>query len=206
MSPADVHAAVEDGALLIDLRTPRPFAAAHIPGAVNLQFNRADLAERTEMMLPKDVPLVIHAEPQPIAKIAARILTDAGYDVRGQLEGGLAAWTAAGLPTAAIEPISVDELESHLPDVLVVDAREPFEYRYGHIPGAALLPYTEAWGKTATVPPGRPLAVICGDEVRSAALASLLQRDGREVRLVLGGMTDWLARGYAVEKGAAPQA
>ncbi len=204
MTPHELHAALDGGAVLLDLRTPRPFAAEHVPGAVNLQFNRADLAERAEMMLPMDVPLVVHAEPEPIAKIAAKLLADAGYDVRGWLDGGLVAWKNAGFETATTPVLTVDELEGRLGEVQVVDAREPFEYRYGHIPGAVLLPYTDAWGKSGALPAGRPLAVVCGDEVRSAALASLLQRDGRDVRLVTGGTTDWLARGFAVVKGAPP--
>jgi rhodanese-related sulfurtransferase len=42
--------------------------------------------------------------------------------------------------------------------------------------------------------------VICGDEVRSALVASILRRHGRSVRLVDGGMVDWNERGYPVEK------
>lgn len=52
----------------------------------------------------------------------------------------------------------------------------------------------------ADAPPGM-LAVICGDEVRSTLVASILQRQGRDVRLVVGGMVDWNERGYPVANG-----
>jgi rhodanese-related sulfurtransferase len=54
------------------------------------------------------------------------------------------------------------------------------------------------------VPAGRPVAVICGDQTRSAAVASMLLRAGRDARLVMGGMVDWIERGYPVEKQAVP--
>ena len=200
MSPDDVAAAVAEGAVVLDLRAPRPFAREHLPGALTMQFNRADLADRAELVLPRDVPLVIHAEPEPIARVADELLTGAGFRVRGRLDGGIAAWKAAGRPTEALPLLDVDELRVRLGDLEVLDVREPFEFRHGHIPGARLLPSGEAWARLGDVPAQRPIAVVCGDQTRSAAVASMLQHAGREVLLVMGGMVDWLERGYPVER------
>lgn len=204
MSPQDVKQAVAEGALVLDLRPPRPFAAGHLPGAVNMQFNRADLADRAELVLPKEQPLVVHAEPEPIAKVAVGILAAAGFAVRGYLEGGLSTWKEAGEDVQELPLVDVDELRERLADYLVLDVREGFEYRHAHIAGAALLPSGDAWEKADAVPADRPIAVICGDQTRSAAVASMLQRTGRDARLVMGGMVDWLERGYPVEKQAVP--
>ena len=46
------------------------------------------------------------------------------------------------------------------------------------------------------------IAVVCGDQTRSVAVASMLQHAGRDARLVMGGMVDWLERGYPTEKQA----
>jgi hydroxyacylglutathione hydrolase len=200
MTPEEVIAAVRTGAVVLDLRTPRPFARRHIAGAVNLQFNRADLAERADLLLPGDVALVVYAEPEPIARVGAKLLAEAGLHVLGHLEGGLDAWGAHGGATASTPLLDVDALRARLDEVQVVDAREPFEYRYAHVPGAFLLPWTQAWERVDSAPADRPLAVMCGDEVRSASLASVLQRAGRDAILVLGGMTDWIEKGYPVEK------
>ena len=110
MTPEEVTRAVAEGALVLDLRPPRPFAAGHVPGAVTMQFNRADLGDRAEMVLPKELPLVVHAEPEPIAKVAEEILREAGYEVLGRLEGGIAAWKEAGEAVAELPLIDVDEL------------------------------------------------------------------------------------------------
>jgi hydroxyacylglutathione hydrolase len=200
MTPDEVAAAVAAGAVVLDLRAPRPFAREHLPGAVTMQFNRADLADRAGLVLPRDVPLVIHAEPEPIARVAAELLAGAGFRVAGRLDGGLAAWKAAGRPTVELPLLDVDELRAHLDVLEVLDVREPFEFRHGHVPGARLLPSGEAWSRLEEVPPDRAIAVVCGDQTRSAAVASMLQRAGRDVRLVMGGMVDWLERGYPVER------
>ena len=204
MTTAEVAEAAAAGAVVLDLRPPRPFATGHLPGAVNIQFNRADLADRAEMVLPAEGRYIVHAEPEPIAVVAVSLLREAGFEVLGHLEGGLRLWQADGRPVEELPVIDVDALREALDDYSVIDAREGFEYRYGHIAGARLLPSSEAWARAAEVPGERPLAVVCGDQVRSSLVASILRRAGKPAVLVFGGMVDWLERGYPVEKAAAP--
>ena len=203
MKPQEVEAAIAGGAVLLDMRLPRIFAREHVPGAINLQFNRADLVDRAEMVMPKEVRVIVHAEPEPIAVVAARLLRDAGHAVEGHLEGGLAGWKQASLPTAAMPILTVDYLHAHRSDLDVVDARDRFEFKHAHVPGARSLPWTEAWTNGGSFAAPRPLAVICGDEVRSSLVASILARAGRDARLVTGGMVDWNERQFTVETGAA---
>jgi hydroxyacylglutathione hydrolase len=201
MTPIEASAARDSGAIVLDMRLPRVFARAHLLGAINLQFNRADLADRAEMALPKGELYIVHAEPDPVAAAAVRILRDAGFTVLGHVEGGLAAWREHGLPVATLPVIDVDDLRA-IPGLVPIDAREPFEFRHGHVPAAVPLPWTDAWRNAEKAPTGA-LAVLCADEVRSSFVASILGRLGRDVRLVTGGMVDWNERGYPVEKGAA---
>lgn len=204
MTPAEVRAAVADGSVVVDMRPPKPFATEHVAGALNFQFNRADLADRADLALPRSVAFVIHAEPDPIAKVAVQILSQAGFTVRGYLEGGLRAWKAAGFPTAMLPLLTVEELRARQAEFRVVDTREGFEYRFGHIPGAEPLEWTEAWERALEVDGGKPLALVCGDQVRSAYAASVLLRAGKPASLVFGGMVDWLERDYPVEKSPKP--
>jgi len=189
---------IETGAVALDLRPPALFAAGHLPGAINLQFNRADLAERAAMALPKTLELLIHAEPDPVARVAAVILGDAGFSISGYVEGGLKAWRAAGLPVETVATIDVATLRESMDHYRVLDAREPFEYRYGHVPGAASLPWTESWVKAGEL--SGPLAIYCGTQVRSSLTASILRRQGHDATVVVGGMSDWLDHGYPVER------
>jgi hydroxyacylglutathione hydrolase len=200
MTPAEVREAVSAGAVVIDMRPPKPFATEHLPGAVNFQFNRADLAERAEMSLPRDLRYIIHAEPEPIAKAASRILQQAGFTILGHVEGGLKRWKAEELATEVLPLLTVDELKDHLDRYHVVDTREGFEFRFGHIPGSTCVEWTEPWETMERVDSEKPLALVCGDQVRSAYVASVLQRAKKDASLVFGGMVDWLERGYPVEK------
>ena len=98
--------------------------------------------------------------------------------------------------------LDVDTLHGTLGDYHVVDARDRFEFKYGRVPGSSMLSWTEAWDKAeAFQDPGKPVAVICGDEVRSSLVASILARQGHRPALVMGGMVDWIDREYEQEKG-----
>lgn len=202
MTPQEVKEAQAAGAAVLDLRTPKRFAEKHLAGAINLQFNRADLVDRAEMVLPADLPLVVHGEPEAIGKMAVKLLQEGGFEVLGHLEGGLKGWKEAGYATVTMPTIDVDTLHENLADWAVVDSRDGFEFRYGRVPGSSLLSWTEAWEKADDFEdPGKPVAVICGDEVRSSLVASILARLGHEPALVLGGMVDWIERDYEQEKG-----
>ena len=203
MTPQEVHDAQANGAAVIDLRTPGRFAPEHVEGAINLQFNRADLVDRAELVLPEDLPLIIHGEPDAIAKMAGKLLEEGGFNVLGHLEGGLKAWKEAGLPVVTLDTLDVDTLHDNADDYQVVDSRDGFEFKYGRVPGSTILSWTEAWDKAGSFEdPGKPVAVICGDEVRSSLVASILARHGHRPLLVLGGMVDWLDRDYPLERGA----
>ncbi len=202
MTPDEVKAAQGEGAVLLDMRTPKIFAEEHIPGAINLQFNRADLVDRAELVLPMDLKLIVQAKPEAIGKMAVKLLEEGGFTVLGHLEGGLDAWKAAGHDTKTMPTVDVDALQANLSDYHVVDSRDRFEWKYGRVPGAALLSWTEAWdGAEGFADPGRPIAVVCGDEVRSSLVASMLERLGHKPELVMGGMVDWIDREYEQEKG-----
>lgn len=202
MTPQEVKEAQAAGAAVLDLRTPKRFAQEHLKGAINLQFNRADLVDRAELVLPMDLPLVVHGEPAAIGKMAAKLLEEGGFNVLGHLEGGLKGWKEAGFDLVALATIDVDTLHDNLDDWHVVDARDRFEFKYGRVPGSSILSWTEAWdGANDFQDPGKPVAVICGDEVRSSLVASMLARLGHDPALVMGGMVDWIDREYEQEKG-----
>lgn len=202
MEVEEFAAKLAEGAVAIDLRPPLTFAREHIEGAVNLQFNRADLVDRAEMVLPLGVSLIVCTDSDVTACSAVEILRDAGFVVLGFLSGGLGAWTQAGRAHTSMPVISADELHASGSGLQVIDARESYEYRYGHIAGATLLSSMEAWERVEEIPLTGNYAVVCGDQVRSALVASILQRAGRDARLVSGGMADWLERGFPVEKAS----
>ena len=81
--------------VVIDVRTPNEYASGHIPGAVNIPFDQ--VAQRiSEIDAPHGVALYCMIGPR--ARKGESALLAAGYEKIFHLEGGFAAWQAAGLP------------------------------------------------------------------------------------------------------------
>ena len=81
--------------VVIDVRTAEEFAAGHIPDALNIPFDQ--VAKRiSEVDAPHGVALYCMVGPR--ARKGESALLDAGYTSVLHLEGGMAAWQAAGLP------------------------------------------------------------------------------------------------------------
>ncbi len=81
--------------LVLDVRTHEEFASGHVPGAINIPFDR--LAERLEDV-PKDKDVVVYCQSGRRAGIAAKTLADNGYTRLSHLEGDIAAWKANARP------------------------------------------------------------------------------------------------------------
>ena len=97
ISAAELNAWRASGAapVVIDVRTPEEYASGHIPGALNVPFDQ--VAQRIgEIDAPHGVALYCMVGPR--ARMGESALFAAGYQRVIHLEGGLAAWKAAGLP------------------------------------------------------------------------------------------------------------
>lgn len=75
---------------------------------------------------------------------------------------------------------------------LIVDVREPEEWRAGHIPGAVHVPLGELSGRVRELDPERELILVCRSGNRSAQATALLQQAGfRQVYNLAGGLIAW---------------
>lgn len=93
-------------------------------------------------------------------------------------------------------------------DALLLDARDPAQFRAGRLPGAVSLPLDRAREQLMVEPvnpdPDHPMIVYCGglDCDDALDLALLLRRFGyRDVALFAGGWAEWQAAGGAAETG-----
>lgn len=94
---ASARAAREQGRAVIDVRTPEEFAAGHVAGAINLNLQDRDFAERVASLDP-DVGYVVYCRSGNRSATAATQMRAAGLDVLDG--GGLQAMAAAGWPSA----------------------------------------------------------------------------------------------------------
>lgn len=76
---AEVKALLEQGAILVDVRTPEEFDGGHLEGALNIPYESI-------LQLPKDrdvqadTPVVLYCQTGRRAGIAEDALKDAGYN------------------------------------------------------------------------------------------------------------------------------
>lgn len=94
LSPSDADAAIRAGALLVDIREADEHAREHIAGALNVPPGRlASLVQNGR-------PIVFHCGTGMRTAASGAVLSQAaGGAPCYLLDGGIAAWRAAGLPT-----------------------------------------------------------------------------------------------------------
>jgi hydroxyacylglutathione hydrolase len=199
VSPGEFEALMAAGAWVIDGRPRRGFAAAHVPGSVNVEL-RDDFASYTGWVVPFDSSLLLILPP-PEREALDEALTQLrriGFDsVPGWLTGGIDAWIDSGRAvrrygTAAVEDLVRATGGAEGPAVL--DVRQEVEWDRGHIPGSVHVFVGDLPRRMAEVPRDGEVWTICATGHRSSIAASLLDRDGIPVRLVSrGGVEDWLA-------------
>ena len=94
---SDVHASLKDGLdfVLVDVRGPKPYAAGHLPGAVNIP-HRTMTAERMAEY-PEDTAFVVYCAGPHCngANKAAIRLARLGYRVK-EMIGGVTGWVDEG--------------------------------------------------------------------------------------------------------------
>lgn len=197
--------AVGKGACVVDLRDPAAFGEGHVPGAINVWIESPQFADRVGWFAPPGTPLILLAGgPTDLARALSGLARVGVDQVTGFLERGMVEWKSQGLPLATVPQITVYDLAEWLDekrDVVVIDVREPFEWRDGHIGGALHVPMLEAVGRREEIPADRPKAVLCAGGLRSSTVISALRRAGVERWYnVTGGMTAWVKAGHPVTR------
>ncbi|PXY22632.1 MBL fold metallo-hydrolase [Prauserella muralis] len=199
LRPDDVAVAVEDGALVLDTRSPEAFGASHLPGAVNVGLG-SSFATWAGTALPADADVVLVLDRDADLWEATWQLLRIGYrEPRGWLAGGMTAWRTSARAIESIPQITVHELREELErdSVTLLDVRQPSEWASGHAEGAMFITGAELPDRLGEVPAEKPVAVACGSGYRSSVAASLLARErGQRVLNVAGGMTAWQRAGY----------
>jgi hydroxyacylglutathione hydrolase len=205
LSPEDVRAQMENGAIVLDVRRANYFGAGNVPRSINIGLD-GQFASWAGSLIQPDKDIIIVAEDEKRVKEAVMRLARIGMErVVGFLRGGIETWRESGLPIASIEQISVKELNELMEsgeEVQVLDVRQPAEYEGGHVPRAAHIPLAHlARGEeVSSLDASRPVAVICAGGYRSSAAASLLaRRNFNRLYNVTGGTNTWKDAGLPIE-------
>lgn len=85
--------------------------------------------------------------------------------------------------------------------LVILDVRQPEEYRAGHIKGAKLIPLNELGARLNELPDDQDILCVCRTGARSGMAASQLASAGYRAINLSGGMVGWQRAGLAVKKG-----
>ncbi len=203
LSPQTVLELQSQGAWVFDVREFEDYGAAHVPNALTIQLTHPKFVERVQRLIPPNAPLILVVREKSELETAVRRINEAGnYAFAGYLNGGMAAWQAAGLPIAPLEQMSIHELVRRLDardeSLLVVDCRERVEYEgLDRIERAILLPMFETETRCHELDTSRKIVLICERGHRSTTVASVLERKGiHNVAHVPEGLVGWRAANY----------
>jgi hydroxyacylglutathione hydrolase len=189
--------ALRDGALVIDTRTAAAFAAAHVPGTINIPLN-ASFTTWAGWFVPytRDFYLIVDDATGTQIDTAVRDLAMIGLDrIAGYFDAEVVDALAAGeRPLGTVPQITVHDLKHSLAHgaVTLIDVRNDGEWATGHIDGAIHLSLGTIGDRVAEVPTGKPIVVQCAAGARSSIAASVLKARGLDnVVNLVGGMGEW---------------
>lgn len=88
---------------------------------------------------------------------------------------------------------------------VLLDVREPHEWKSGHAPKARHIPLGQLGARAGELPRNREILVVCRSGARSARAAKMLSAQRGDVANVKGGMGAWARHGLpVVAKGGGP--
>jgi hydroxyacylglutathione hydrolase len=174
------------GAEVVDVRPPAHYAAGHLPGSLAITLRPVFTTWLGWLVPDPATPLIFvrndDQDPEEIVWQTRKV----GYDhLVGELQGGVAAWAAAGQPLATFPLLDADQVDP----AQVVDVRQVNEYARGHLPTSYNIELGALPGADL---PGGPLITMCGHGERATSAASLLERDGHQgVAVLTAGAEEW---------------
>jgi glyoxylase-like metal-dependent hydrolase (beta-lactamase superfamily II)/rhodanese-related sulfurtransferase len=200
MSPEQFEQRMDQGAIVIDTRDTAAFGGFHIPGSLNIGFEK-QLANWVGMVVDPNADILLVVTDRERYDAMCTELHRIGYDnIFGYLSGGIASWLFSGRPVEKLAQLSVQDLKNRLDSGTLrhlVDVRTQAEWNSGHIQQAAHHPFNEILNNGFDVSRDEEIVVNCGTGYRSNIVASYLQRHGyTNVHSLAGGTFAWSHAGY----------
>ncbi|MFA7337190.1 MAG: MBL fold metallo-hydrolase [Candidatus Obscuribacterales bacterium] len=204
LKAAEVNKAMQDGTVVLDIRSGVEFAGGHIKGSLNIGLS-GQFASWAGTLLELGKPVILVATDAAAIDEAVVRLARIGIEtVVGYQENGMLGWSDGGFEVVESLVITVDELKKELDageQYQILDVRRTGEYQGGHVPSAINVPLAELPGRLKEVPTGSQIAVICASGYRSSIAKSVLERAGFKPLLnVLGGTAAWKNAGFELEQ------
>ncbi len=209
VSPARLQSLSEQGTIALDVRPAGQFAAAHLPGSVNISLSGQFASWAATILGLHARPVLIAENARQVAEARTRLARVGIEELTGYLADGLHGWERSGRPLSQIGEMSVQELEQQLRTgaVTVLDVRRQPEWEAGHIAGAHWWPVDHFRISPPEIGTAKPIAIHCKGGYRSMIACSLLRRVGySDVINVQGGFDAWQQANLPAETSASVEA
>jgi rhodanese-related sulfurtransferase len=187
--PDELRRRIDAGEWVVDLRSREIFARGHVRGSLSFDLDGPFIAYLS-WMVPWGTPITLLGETSEQVEAAQREMVRIGIDrPAAQSVGGLAFWVRGDDPqhsedvatTRRVDFAGLAKVLADEPDAWVVDTRQLMEWRAGHVAGARFVPFYEVLDRVTEFPSDRDVYVYCASGYRASAVASYLQKMGREV-------------------------
>ena len=106
-----------------------------------------------------------------------------------------------GPPLPSLDAMELSEKLKNGKRPLVLDVRQPNEYRVAHIPGSKLIPLNELYRRMNELPKSREIVCVCDSGSRSKSATKILIKSGYNAIDMKGGMLTWRRAKLAIKKG-----
>ncbi|HVH64942.1 MAG TPA: rhodanese-like domain-containing protein [Candidatus Acidoferrum sp.] len=196
LSVQSVRDELDAGATLIDTRPFPEFAAGHIAGALAIALRPA-FASWLGWIVPPDRRLMfVMGAGQNRRDLVSQCLKVGYESFVGELDGGMTAWQAAGLPERTV---TLRQAGDAL-DPTAVDVRQQNEWDAGRVPGARHIELGSIGDAHGSIPFG-PVTIYCRHGDRAMTAASLLEAQGHsDLSVLAGGFEAWSLAGRPVTR------
>lgn len=189
------------GAVALDTREPADFAAGHLRGAVNVGLS-GRFAEWAGDVLDAEREIVLVGDPTTALESTVR-LARIGFDrVAGYLDDPRQLLMDRPELVEASSRVTIEqlaELVELVPQLQLVDVRNPGETALGTLSGARVIPLAALVDSLDQLDRDAPVVVNCAGGYRSMTAASLLRHVGfSDVSDLIGGYGAWTAAGLPI--------
>ena len=191
--------------VVVDTRRADKFAAAHVPGTLNIPLGKSFLNWVGALVADdRDLYLIVDSESDDAAKTIIGDLCKIGMtNVAGFFGSDVVQdWKQNHGNVERVDQLDVSELKASVGNgnVQIIDVRNPEEWSHGHIPGARHIPLAALPDRVGEIDASKPVVLQCGGGGRSSIASSLLLSRGlTKVANLQGGYDAWVAQGLPIE-------
>ncbi len=182
----------EPNVTILDTRHADVFTQGFVPGSISIGLE-GRFAEWAGSLLSFDHSLMLVTDEGMEKETIIRLARVGFEKFEGYLQGGFAAWKAAGEPIDLIINVEADEVAMDIPfdeNMVIVDVRKEVEFADGHVVDAVNIPLANMADPASMsgIDDTDNLYVHCAGGYRSVIAASLLKRQGiHNIRNISGG-------------------